>query len=259
MAAGRTCLIISFPMLATLAALALGVFVAVGDTKDSSFLPDLWFMRIDTSDLSVTATEGSSSVTVSVPSSFPDFYTTGLWSYCYGNTSAGSDAVTACTKPSANYYFNPLQIIEDTLDVTVADVSDGVTNAIKSVKKASQAMIALYIIAVVLSFVELVTSVCALHSRFTSCCNFLLGLVAAAAFIAASVMSTVLYLLMKKAFNDSALNVTVTLNHTMYGLTWGGALASALAAVFWLFSIFCGSTRRSHSEKALVYEPVNHY
>lgn len=95
--------------LCTLISIVFTLLVLLGSTSDSRVLSDIYFLRIDVSNI--------------IPRSFPnavlvnsiaqtiglrDFYQVGLWNYCEGYTGMG---VTHCDPPQPLYSFNPVKIL----------------------------------------------------------------------------------------------------------------------------------------------------
>ncbi|KAK9452644.1 actin cortical patch SUR7/pH-response regulator pali [Dipodascopsis uninucleata] len=256
MAAGRDCLIISFPFLATVASIVLMIFVLIGSLKDFGVLSKLYFLRINVEDLSVTV-DGA---TFTKPSTIADFYQTGLWDYCQGTISGSTYTVTNCSKVDGIFSFNPVKIIESQTGYTIPTsvISGSLQKILDDVEPLSKAMVILFCAGTILAFIEVFSGFFSFRSRGGSLCSMILAALATVCLFASTVIASAMFVIEYKAINDStdSIGVTATIGRTMFGIMWGAVVASALATIFWLFSICCGSTRSSRSEKQFVYSPV---
>lgn len=76
------------------------VILQVGNVSNK-VVADLYMFKIDVSKI---VPEGAKSL------GLHDFYQVGLWNFCEGFNDKG---ITACSKPSVFFWFNPVQIIVD--------------------------------------------------------------------------------------------------------------------------------------------------
>ncbi|KAK9481376.1 actin cortical patch SUR7/pH-response regulator pali [Lipomyces japonicus] len=257
MAAGRNCLIITFPFTFTVAALVLVIFVLLGNLTANGILSKLYFLRVNISDLKIEVDGQSYAIS---DNALPDFYQAGIWNYCQGTISDNVYNVTSCTKSKGLFAFNPISIIEDQLDVVISNLPSNVSDALNTAKKIGNAIVVLYCASAIFFVFEFISGFFAFHSRGGSCCTMIFGLIAAALIIASSGLATGFSIVLRNAFQDnvSFFGITSQVNYNMIVLTWASAVAAIVAAIMWLFSIFCGSTRYSsrRTEKEFVYAPV---
>jgi tellurite resistance protein TehA-like permease len=104
-----------------------------------------------------------------------------------------------------------------------------------------------------LTGIELFIGFFAFHSRTASCCSMLFAGIGCLFLFLASALATGIFIVYKDEFNKnlSSFGVTASLGSKAFILTWVAAAASLVSAVWWMFSICCGSTRygRSHEEE----------
>ncbi|KAK9318552.1 actin cortical patch SUR7/pH-response regulator pali [Lipomyces starkeyi] len=258
MAAGRNCFIISFPYFFTIAALVLTIFVIISNLEDHGILSKLYFMRLNTQNLSVTV-QSNTVTAASINPSFPDFFQVGLWNYCQGTISDNVYTITNCSATHGLFYFNPISIIEQNLGISSIDnVPSQVDSALNAVKAVSYVMIILYCVAAIFTTMEFIAGFFSFHSRGGSFCTLIISFLAMACVVAATALATALYFVEARAFNDAnaTLGTTASTDRTTFGIAWGAAVAAILASIFWLVSICCGSTRHS-SRSDVVYHPVD--
>jgi len=85
------------------------ILVEVGNTKVGKILSNIYFIRLDLSNIvpsSVPA--GSFTNTIAQTLGLHDYYQVGLWNYCEGNKGSG---ITDCAKTQTLYWFNPVEIL----------------------------------------------------------------------------------------------------------------------------------------------------
>ncbi|AOW01368.1 actin cortical patch SUR7/pH-response regulator pali [Yarrowia lipolytica] len=265
MGAGRTCCIMAIPMLGSLAALVLAIFVMVGSTSNSAPINDLYFLRIDTTNLSVSSVvpdingvDVSSTVnSIAHEVGISDFYTSGLWNYCTAKKPDPNNEnlmnYTFCDKPKAMYWFNPEEILSESLSQGPSLTSELSAVMPEDVKKyldilagASKAMFVCYLVGTIFAFLTFVLGWFTFYSRGTTCCVATLALLTFLLLLVSSGISTGTYMIVRDAFNNnlSEFGIRGSLNTKMYGITWGAAVAAAWACFGWFFAICCGNTDR---------------
>lgn len=263
MAAGRTCLIITFPMLGTIVTLFLGILAFLGSYKNTSTIGvnKTYFMRVNISNISTSAITGLSSSESSALDSvvstvlselgLPDFYQVGATGYCQGNISDSKTTIQNCSTPYVPYWFDLVTILEDHLPSGVTiDLPDSIQNYEKILRTAGRGLWVCYVIGLAVTAIELFSGLFSFNSRAASCCTAVIGVIAAFFMIVASGLATGIYITYRKYFNEelSSFGVNATLGSTAYILTWVSTGASLLSALWWIFSICCGSTRRRASK-----------
>ena len=89
------------------------ILLNVGNTSNHHVLGDMYFLKLDTSKIVPSSVPGANLKNSQARSlGLHDFYQVGLWNFCEGYNVEG---ITACSKPVAAYWFNPVQIILDEL------------------------------------------------------------------------------------------------------------------------------------------------
>lgn len=85
------------------------IMVEIGNTYDKPVLRNIWFIKLDLSNvIPESVPEASLLNSVARSIGLYDFYQVGLWNYCEGYETSGIDA---CTKPHTLYWFDPVEII----------------------------------------------------------------------------------------------------------------------------------------------------
>jgi hypothetical protein len=177
-----------------------------------------------------------------------DFYDIGLMGYCAGNkTSSGSYEVDYCSKPKAQFWFDPVSVWK--LNSTTSDTEDilpsNLKKAINTYKTVSKWMFIAYAIALIATIVELVVGLFAICSRLGSLATSLVSGVAFFFTIAASITATAMFAVLTGAF-DSALKqygMHGSMGKNIYVATWIASAFAFGASLFWLLSSCCCSGR----------------
>ncbi|ODQ68680.1 hypothetical protein NADFUDRAFT_45163 [Nadsonia fulvescens var. elongata DSM 6958] len=272
MAAGRNCLILIFPVLTTLAALILTLIVLLGNVSNTVVLRDVYFLKVNISDLSIpTAELGLTGDLATVADAAPkaiaqqaglhEYYTTGLWNYCAGNSTNGTDfTIDYCSKPASMYYLDPVNMLSQDISRTHSSVSSAtlatalesafpteINDYISIVKPVSNAMWILYIVGICLTFIAIfVGGIFSFHSRCGSFCTGLISALSSISLIVASGIATAMFTKIRNLFNENAnsFGIGASVGRQAMILTWVAVLCSLASTLFWMLSICCGSTKR---------------
>lgn len=232
-----------FPIVWTAVALGCVLTVIIAGTTSKNDLADIYFMRINTTD--ITATSGSESIDVeSIAKSLGlrDFYQNSLWGYCEGYGSSGTN-VTFCSKPQANYAFDPTEIFSSELvageNITIPT---SVEDQLDKVKTATRWMFALYLSGISVVFTTFLVGLTTLCSRRGSVCATCTACLSFTCVGIATVIAQVMFSAYANVINDTVkdFNVTASLGKTMFILSWGATAAALLAFVGFMFGICCG-------------------
>lgn len=218
---------------------------------------------------------------LSAASNLRDFYDIGLWGYCAGNkTSSGKYEVDYCSKPKAEFAFDPVTVwglnTTSSEDSVLSDIfPDGLQNAIKTYKKVFKWMFIAYIIAFIATALELVVGLTAICSRLGSLVTSLISGVAFLFTAAASITATAMFAVLIGVFNSDLdkYGMHATMGSHIYAATWIATVFAFCGPTFWLMSSCCcaarspyhGGNRRNRvmAEKApytyeRVSEPYSH-
>jgi hypothetical protein len=271
--AGRVACIFT-PYVLTIASLICIIMVGLGCTKSSSdTLNNLYFMRIDlqniTSEGSETVTEienlleqyGITDVSaqnvsnvlskLQQDSTLADFYQIGLWGYCDGDINNKKTNVTECSKPKSEFYFNPFSV----WGLDSSDIKDELPSEYNKVmniyKTVSKWMFIAYLVAFIVTIVEIVVGFFAICSRWGSCVTTLFALLAFLFTAAASITSTVLFSIFKSSLGTTlkAYGISLSMGKNIYVATWLAVAFSLGALIFWTFSVCCCSGRSPYGHR----------
>lgn len=272
--AGRIVCIFT-PYVLTIASLICIILVGLGCTdKHSGTLNDLYFFRADLQNLTLSSSAQSSisnalsAEGVNASSSdlssllnqaknalqLKDFYDVGLFGYCDGNVTKNNFDTTYCSKAKAAFWFNPVEVwglngtgVENVLPKNLQ-------NDLNMYKAVSKWMFVAYIVAFASTVLELLVGLTAICGRLGSCITTLVSSVSLLFIIAASVTSTVLFAVVKDAFNKNLNDYGIkgTMGHSIYVTTWLAVAFSLAASVFWMLSSCCCSGKSDRNRRVTV-------
>lgn len=96
-----------------------------------------------------------------------DFYTVGLWNYCYGDSKDGKDVVDKCSPRKTKFWFDPKEVWE-LPDNAEELYPKALNNGLNSYKKAAGWMFIAYIVAIAATAAEILIGITAIFSRWGS-------------------------------------------------------------------------------------------
>ncbi|KAH8671123.1 SUR7/PalI family-domain-containing protein [Xylariales sp. PMI_506] len=223
------------------------ILVEIGNTSGTKVLGDIYFFKLDLSDILATSLPSSTSLTLtnSIARSLGlhDFYQVGLWNFCEGYD---TDGITSCSKPESLYWFNPVEILQSELlaGASIALPSE-VNTILKVLRIASQVMFGFFISGLVLDFVLMFAAPIVLNSRWWSLPFAFLAFIAALMVTAASIVATAMALVFKYALtSQSELNIGVVLGTKMFAFMWIGAGCTLLSFIIHAGLGCCCTSRR---------------
>lgn len=276
MALGRNLIITVLPFLGTVAAMVLTLMVILGGTKNSNVLRDIYFLKLDLSGITTSAISGLDGLDTTALDStlrtllsavgISDFYTAALWGYCQGDINSTTNATTveACSHPQSLWWLDIESIFNSTINNTAVSISlpTDLTDYNGTIETASKAMFVCYFISICVLAVALVAGCFSYRSRGAGCCAALITLVGLIASLLASGIATGLYIALRNIINNNtkSYGIVASVNHTMFGLTWGATAAALWAFVWWILTICCGSTRKAYEPEKqpfIGYVPQN--
>lgn len=89
------------------------VLVEIGNTYNRPVLRDIYFIKLDLSHVVPSSVPNAPLLnTIARTLGLHDYYLVGLWDYCEGYNNEG---ITSCSKPKTLYWFNPVEIIVNSL------------------------------------------------------------------------------------------------------------------------------------------------
>ena len=191
-----------------------------------------------------------------------------IWNYCYQNATSNA---TVCTKGAYNWAASALNTTLLQGNISAASIAatghnvtipSSITDAVDTFSTISRWTQIVYIIALILTVLELVIGLFAFCSRIASCLTYLVSGLSTVALIAASGLVTATSAVIVGALNDSVekYGVTSTLDQRFLAVTWIGVLLSVAGSLFWLFSACCCAADRPHRRRNAdkeAYAPIN--
>ncbi|KAL2312321.1 SUR7 family protein pun1 [Schizosaccharomyces pombe] len=172
-------------------------------------------------------------------SELPDWYSIGLWNYCQGNSSDYTNP-TYCSTPSPSYYFNPLTMLETSINNATGSqinitLPSEVDLGLKVLKGACYAMRAMYILGFIFFALTIVSIVISclpffgplflnVFSFFATIFTFIAAVIAVATYrIAISELEK----------NIEILNIPIVLGKKIYAYSFLSAAAGLAACILY--------------------------
>lgn len=85
------------------------ILVEVGNTQVGKILSDIYFIRLDLSQIIPTSVPSGGLInTIAQTLGLHDYYQVGLWNYCEGYIGVG---INQCSPTTTLYWFNPVEIL----------------------------------------------------------------------------------------------------------------------------------------------------
>ncbi|RPB06661.1 hypothetical protein P167DRAFT_540652 [Morchella conica CCBAS932] len=233
----------------TLVSIVFSILVLIGNIRDVRILNDMYFLRIDVSNVIPRSIPNAVLVnSIAQSLGLRDFYQVGLWNYCEGYNGQG---VTYCSPPKAMYSFNPVEILlSQLLDGATIAMPATITDALAIVKMASHWMFASYIIGICLAVITLSIGWIDIFTRWNSLVTGLISLSSALFTTIAAAISTALFVVFQKVFEDQPdFNIHGDLGTHMFIFMW---MASAFAILtFTLHAAMCCCTTSQRRAKKI--------
>jgi hypothetical protein len=212
------------------------------------------FSALTSAALNGAATSSGTAVNITAADlGLADSYKVSLWNYC-----ATTGSSTTCSKGKFDWASSEL----NTTNITVLASSTGANvtlpkelrDSLHTFTVVSKWTEVVYIIAFVVSVLEIVVGLFGFCSRIGSCCTFIISGISTTAVITASVMATVISSVVVGAVDTAtkAYGAHASLNTSFLAVTWLAAAFSIGAGLFWLFSICCcAADHHKHNRRSL--------
>jgi len=236
------------PLFFACVALTFTLLVMISGTSAHNQLSDIYFMKINTTDIipvSVPASGDFNSTAESL--GLHDFYQNSLWGYCEGDND--NDTVSRCSNPTPMYTFDITQIFSQELFAgQTVDIPQSISDNLGSLHTASHWMFAFYMVGVILAFITVLVGLTALCTRFGSVITTIVSGLAFLFIIAATLVAQVIFAIYRNAINGTIaeLNVSASLGTAMFAFSWTASLAALVAFVGFTCGICCGTGRRGY-------------
>ncbi|MCJ1379063.1 hypothetical protein MMC17_002163 [Xylographa soralifera] len=244
-------------------ALVMLILVQIGNLSNNHVLGDLFFFKIDTTNI-ILADPGTNSKlqqSIAESSGLHDFYQVGMWNFCEGYNDVG---ITACSRPALMYWFNPVQIILDELlngkqgpsptspaptpqtNKNTVTLPEDVSNYLTVIRAASHVMFAMFFASTFTSFLLIFLCPLAVYSRLVSIPIALFALISGLMTFIAAGISTGMWLILKKDIlaNAADINIVPSIGTRLFILMWIAAGCSLFAALGQVGMMCCGTSRR---------------
>lgn len=248
---GRGCFIVFFPMLFTVATIALAIVTFFGCYEHAWGLRNIYYMRLDFSGIAV---DGVSLSSVTEQAGLYPIYQIGNNGYCYGTKGTnGSVSIKACKTPMQPFWFDIVAFAADQSTeigtvLKYIDLPSEVTEYERILKSASIAMWALWIATMGLSAIQLFVGFFAFRSRGGSCMAATVSVLSFLTSLVAAGIATGIYSIYESKFNDyvKKFGVTANIGSSGLALAWVTVAVCLIAGASWILSICVGSTSHKH-------------
>lgn len=239
------------------------ILVEIGNTSKNGALKDYYFIKLNVANVFPSSIPNAGLLnSIAQTIGLHDFYQVGLWNYCEGYDN--SRGVTDCSKPQTLYWFNPVAIISSELiagassesrplhmhpahsNSAIVTLPSDVTSILGIIETASQWMFGLFLSGACLAFVMMFVVFLSVFSRWTAFIVMIFTFLAALLIIAASVIATVMFTIMKNAFTNSIteVNIGATIGTEMFAFMWIASAAALIAFIIQLCLCCCCVSRR---------------
>ncbi|KAI0885547.1 SUR7/PalI family-domain-containing protein [Annulohypoxylon maeteangense] len=204
-----------------LVAVVFLVLVEIGNTKGTRVLGDIYFFKLDLSDILPQAVPTTLSLQNSIARTLGlhDFYQVGLWNFCEGYD---TDGITHCSTPTTLYWFNPVDILLSELfsGASIALPSE-VNDILTILRIASNIMFGFFLTGLLLDLVLIFLSPIVLYSRWWSLPLSILAFLGTLLVLIASALGTAMSLVFKYALTSQTdLNVNADVGTKMFAFMW---------------------------------------
>jgi hypothetical protein len=180
-----------------------------------------------------------------------DSYKVYMWNYC---STTGSK--TNCTSAKFDWASDSLNITAinaraSSASGTNATLPKDVSNALKTFATVSKWTQVVYIIAFILTVLELVVGLFGFCSRAGSCVTYLVAGLQSTAIISASILATVSSAVVVAAVKSTskAYGVNASIKTGFLSVTWIAVAFSVGAGLFWMFSMCCCKAEHRNNKK----------
>jgi len=250
------------PMALTIISLVCLLMVASGQlNKDNKIQRDIYFMKADTSDFNDNPKAIQTLNNLNIDNNLlaalqkassnlqlEDFYTVGLWNYCWGDEQPdGKQVIKDCSPRKNSFWFDPVEVWK--LNQT-GIFDDKMDKALNAAHKFAGWMFASYMIAIVLTVAEFLVGLAAIFSRWGSLVTTIVSTAQSIFVFAAAVTSTALYG-SEVGIIESTMkvyNIHASLGKNMMAWVWLAVAFSTASGFFWTISICCCSGKSPHKK-----------
>ncbi|KAM7217844.1 SUR7/PalI family domain containing protein [Rhypophila decipiens] len=211
------------------------ILVIIGNTSNSPVLKDVYFYKLDLTDIIPTSVPNAQLInSIAQSIGLHDFYQVGLWNFCEGYQGQG---ITFCSTPEKLYWFNPVEVIMNELlaGATIA-LPTAVITILDVLRITSQIMFGFFITGIVINFIMIFVTPLGVDSRWRSLPLGIVSFISSFLIVGASIVGTVISIAFRIAATaQSDLNIHAEVGTRMFVFMW---LASAFT--LWGFIVHAG-------------------
>ncbi|KAF6787060.1 integral membrane protein [Colletotrichum sojae] len=227
------------------------ILVIIGNTSIKPVLTDVYFFKLDVSDIIPLSSSNNAVLLNSIARSLGlhDFYQVGLWNFCEGYNDEG---VTFCSTPQRLYWFNPIEILTNELlaGATIALPSQ-VNTILDILRIGQQIMFGFFISGISLNAALILATPLVLRTRWWSLPVALFAGFAATLVTVAAVIATVMSVGARYALTQqSELNISANIGVRMFVFMWIAAALTDLAFILHAAMGCCCSPRKERAAAA---------
>ncbi|KAJ9660273.1 hypothetical protein H2201_007019 [Coniosporium apollinis] len=220
------------------------VLVEIGNTYNRPVLRDIYFIKLDLSHVVPSSVPNAPLLnTIARTLGLHDFYQVGLWGFCQGYDNEG---ITNCSPPKTLYWFNPVEIIMNSLlaGATIALPAD-VNDILDLIQMVSQTMFGLFLTGICLAFVVLFLAPCSVYSRLAAIPIAILTTLAALCITVGSALATAMFVIFRNTISGvQELRIGAYLGLEMFIFMWIASAFALLAMIIQLGECCCCTSRR---------------
>lgn len=224
------------------------------------------------SDISNVANTNITANTIGLQNSYQVY----MFNYCYQNATNNN---TWCSKAAYNWAESALNTDYIQGNISAASIKatgqnatlpGAIKDALHTYATVSRWTQIVYIIALLLTVLEIIVGIFGFCSRIGSCLTYFVSGLSTTVIIAASVLATASSVIVVGALNTTVkqFGVTESVNTKFLAVTWLACLFSVAASLFWLFSACCCASSSPHRRQsresyekprgpAGSYQPIN--
>ncbi|KAI0202007.1 SUR7/PalI family-domain-containing protein [Astrocystis sublimbata] len=221
------------------------ILVEIGNTRNNAILGDMYFFKLDLTNVLVKSAPTSLSLQNSIARTLGlhDFYQVGLWNFCEGYQYEG---ITHCTKPDASFWFNPVKILlSELLSGASIALPSEVNDILNILRIASRVMFGFFLGGILLNAILLVSSVVVLYSRWWSLPAGIISGISSVVLIVAAGLGTAISYVFQAALNSQPdLGVSASVGTKMLAFEWTAAGLTMLAFTIHAGLGCCCTSRR---------------
>ncbi|EQB53275.1 SUR7 protein [Colletotrichum gloeosporioides Cg-14] len=227
------------------------ILVIIGNTSIKPVLTDIYFFKLDVSDIIPLSSGNNAALLNSIARSLGlhDFYQVGLWNFCEGYDDEG---VTFCSTPQRLFWFNPIEILTNELlaGATIA-LPNEVTTILNILRIGQQVMFGLFLAGISLVAALLIATPLVLRTRWWSLPMAIFAGLAGLFVTVACIIATVMSVGARYALTQqSELNIRAVLGVRMFVFMWIASALTDLAFILHAAMGCCCSPRKEREAAA---------